>query len=603
MSATSPRRFTRPRVAAVVGATVTAVAMLGAPASPVASASTTAVRPATNAASFTRYAVSRPVCALPTRPDQFTCMAFLRLDVPKGTPGAHPYLTPAWARGPAGGLTPAAIAEAYGINPDTRTRQTVAIVDWNSSPTVRADLNRVDRHYGLPAETTTSFRVVNQDGATSPLPAPDRDAAVEISLDVQAVRAVCHHCTIILVEANTGTSANLARAENTAVRLGADAVSNSFGTPEQPGQPFSSALVRAFSHRGVVTTASSGDNGWYFWDIANTAPFGFAAYAPQAASFPASVPSVVSVGGTRLTLDTDGSRHAESVWNNNGPSDSRGRRSGDSLGATGGGCSAQFSAPLWQRALPGYRASGCRGKRLSVDVSAVGDPMTGFDIYDSYGIGGWATIGGTSLSAPLVAGMWALAGGAHGMARPVEALYQNYAFRKGALHDVTVGGSGWCGSASTSSCSTAADNYGGVNNPNSVYGALVDCSFPRAGRVTAAPLKNPQCNAITGYDGVSGVGTPQGPALFHSTVATVHFAASTPRRAHRDITFHVYVHKALASSYVTRRAWSWGDGSGTVSATASTTHRYARVGTYPVRVTVTDNLGQRSASVRRITVS
>ncbi len=65
------------------------------------------------------------------------------------------------------------------------------------------------------------------------------------------------------------------------------------------------------------------------------------------------------------------------------------------------------------------------GKRLDADVSAVGDPLTGFDIYDSYNCGtrmriqrveeGWATFGGTSLSAPMIAALYALAGGGDGV--------------------------------------------------------------------------------------------------------------------------------------------------------------------------------------------
>lgn len=583
----------------LVGAVVTAAAVLSAP----AVASTQPAGQWAGSTSFTSYAVSRPVCAAPTRPDEFTCMAYRRVDVPKGTPGAHRYTMPEWARGPAGGYTPAAIAKAYGINPNASTSQTVAIVDWNSDPVVRANLNHFDRHYGLPVETTKSFRVVNEYGKAAPLPAPDRDASVEISLDVQAVRAVCHQCKIILVEAARANSSDLARAENTAVRLGAKIVSNSFGSPERRGHPFPSSIVSAFSHPGVVTTASSGDNGWFFWDIANADPFGYASYAPQTASFPASVPSVVSVGGTRLTLKSDGSRATESVWNNNGPSDDSGLKDGDSLGATGGGCSTQFTSAFWQRTLYGYTKSGCKGKRLSVDVSADADPMTGFDVFDSYGIGGWATIGGTSLSSPLIAGLWALSGGPRGMTHPVQALYQNYRFRKGAIHDVTTGGSAWCAGAATKDCAAAAEDLGGVNNPNYVYGALVDCSFPRSGHVSTAPAKSPQCNATSGYDGASGVGTPHGLGAFRTTVAQVTFSVSSPRKAHHKITFSAHVHRAVATSHVARRAWSWGDGSSTIAGALASSHRYARAGSYNVRVTITDTLGQRSAFVRRIKVS
>src|SRR6195952_5243969 len=156
------------------------------------------VQHVTKARAVARYTVSRPVCAAPTRPGQFTCMAYRLVDVPKATPQAPARVLPRGAPGPARGSTPAAIAKAYRINPSLRTHQTVGIVDWYNNPSVRADLNHFNAHYGLPRETASSFRVVNENGKASPLPVDDRDAAVEISLDVQAVRAVCHTCTIVL---------------------------------------------------------------------------------------------------------------------------------------------------------------------------------------------------------------------------------------------------------------------------------------------------------------------------------------------------------------------------------------------------------------------
>ena len=86
--------------------------------------------------------------------------------------------------------------------------------------------------------------------------------------------------------------------------------------------------------------------------------------------------------------------------------------------------------------------------RLSADVAAVGDSLTGFDIYDSYDCGitcgdaapEWVTVGGTSLAAPIIAAVFALAGGAHGVPYPALTLYGH----PGRAYDVTVGGNGWC---------------------------------------------------------------------------------------------------------------------------------------------------------------
>ena len=73
----------------------------------------------------------------------------------------------------------------------------------------------------------------------------------------------------------------------------------------------------------------------------------------------------------------------------------------------------------------------CGTHRLVADVSADADYLTGFDIYDTFNCGsacsppvpGWLTIGGTSLSSPLIAAMYGLAGGSHGVAYPALTLY------------------------------------------------------------------------------------------------------------------------------------------------------------------------------------
>ena len=138
---------------------------------------------------------------------------------------------------------------------------------------------------------------------------------------------------------------------------------------------------------------------------------------------------MVAVGGTTLKLNASGKRQSETVWNGNGPFDA----SEFAEGATGGGCSTLFTAEPWQQATPGYAATGCGGKRVAADVSAVADPNTGFDIYDSYNCGaaceaegegeGWLTIGGTSVSTPLISSLYALAGGSNGVEYPPLTLY------------------------------------------------------------------------------------------------------------------------------------------------------------------------------------
>ena len=351
------------------------------------------------------YATVRPLCATPSDPAAYRCYALARYPATSTTKGAYPYVSAAaLTHGPAGGYTPSDLASAYGYNPRAKVSQTIAIVDWHDDPHALADLNHFDAYYGLAKETATSFRKVNQRGKTTPLPSVDPQSSAEIALDIESARAVCQHCKIILVESDEASDQSLAKAENEAVKLGANEVSNSFGSPEA-SHTIKASTIAAFNHPGTVITASTGDNGWYGWDFFNNT----GGSSQNSASFPSTDPTVVAVGGTEVAINTSGSRAAEVVWNENGPGDDAG--SGGAQGATGGGCSREFDAAPWQAHYPHYKDSDCQGARLAADVSAIADPTLGFDIYLTYGGSGWLTVGGTSLASPVTAAMFALAGG------------------------------------------------------------------------------------------------------------------------------------------------------------------------------------------------
>jgi len=329
------------------------------------------------------------------------------------------------------GLTPAQIAAAYKLPISKGSGQTIAIVDAYDNPKTASDLATYRKQFDLPACTVANkcFRKVNQRGATKPLPQGDPDWGVEIALDLQAVSAACPNCHILLVEADSDYLDDLGAAENTAVRLHAAVVSNSFG-----GNEYNGAIAewkKYYNHPGVAIVAASGDSGF------------------QPAFVPASFPSTIAVGGTTLTKQAGTKRGwTETVW-------------GNEDGGAGSGCSAYFGKPKWQH------DPNCL-MRTASDVSAVADPITGLSIYDTYGLGadnGWLTVGGTSLSAPLVSGMIGLAGNA---AKLSNASYI-YAHRS-AVYDV-VGGS------------------------NAIY---MDCGGDYL------------CTGLPGYDAPSGVGTPHG---------------------------------------------------------------------------------------------
>lgn len=323
---------------------------------------------------------------------------------------------------PPGAYGPLQFQTAYGLI-GASSGDTVAIVDAYNDPTAAQDLASYSSVFSLPSCTSMNgcFKVVNQTGGTS-LPRNNSGWALEISLDVQTVHAVCPSCSILLVEAQSSSISNLLAAE-TYAEGHSDIVSNSWG-----GGEFSSETSYDKRLGKVPTTFSAGDSG----------------YGVQ---WPAASVNVTAVGGTTLLLNGDNTRYDETVWS-----------------GTGSGCSAYEPATGWQPVI-----GGCSKHRIVADVAADADPGTGAAVFDSYGYqgqAGWFTVGGTSLSSPIIASIYALANNISG----ADVLYQAYNNSSNELYDVYQGSNGNCASA--------------------------------------------LCNAQPGYDGPSGVGAPNGLAAF-----------------------------------------------------------------------------------------
>ena len=373
------------------------------------------------------WAPSRPVCPGPIPAGAADCHSRVVTDqigAPRGTTGPN-------------GYSPAQFHGAYDLPSEAPSAQTIAIVDAYDDPTIEADLGVYSETYGLPECTTANgcFSKVNQEGTEGSYPRKDGGWALEISLDVEIAHAICQNCRILLVEASSNSFSNLKTAVNTAAALGADEISNSYGGGESSGQ----AGDTAYDHPGVAITASAGDGGY-------------------AAEYPAASPDVVAVGGTTLSLGPSNSYGGETAWS-----------------GSGSGCSAFQAARAWQLADGNWPLTGCGAKRGVADVAADADPASGASVYDSTvvpegGGTGWFKVGGTSLSAPLIAAVYALAGGGEGE-YPAAGLYAHEEDSPASLHDVTGGSNGSCG------------------------GTIM-------------------CEAAPGYDGPTGVGTPQGLVAF-----------------------------------------------------------------------------------------
>jgi hypothetical protein len=121
----------------------------------------------------------------------------------------------------------------------------------------------------------------------------------------------------------------------------------------------------------------------------------------------------------------------------------------------GSGCSAYDTKPTWQT------DTGC-SRRTVADVSAVADPNTGLAVYDSYGASGWQVYGGTSASSPIIASVYALAGTPAAGTVPASYLYSHTA----NLNDVTSGANGSCGSSYLCTAKAGYDGPTGLGTPN-----------------------------------------------------------------------------------------------------------------------------------------
>ncbi|GAA1658231.1 S53 family peptidase [Fodinicola feengrottensis] len=324
------------------------------------------------------------------------------------------------------GLGPADIASAYQLPANVQPNSLVAVVDAYDNPNAEADLAVYRQTYGLPACTSASgcFSKVNQRGAATPLPTPDPNWGVETSLDLDAVSASCPSCRILLVEADSSLLSpnDLAASVDTAVALGAHVVSNSYGSDESPSM---GADAGHYQHPGTAMVASAGDSGF------------------TTASFPAVLSSTIAVGGTTLSKAAGSARGwTETAWSHGGS-----------------GCSAYVSKPSWQH------DKHC-SLRTTADLSAVADPATGLAVYDTFGLingGGFIVVGGTSASAPLVAGMIARSGHVITDAQPVYA-------HPSAFFDVVGGSNGFCGGDYLCTGKRGYDAPTGIGSPAGLSG-------------------------------------------------------------------------------------------------------------------------------------
>jgi subtilase family serine protease len=352
---------------------------------------------------------SRPVCPGPAASGTARCHSHVTTD-PNGNPKASTLPS---------GYGPVQFQTAYSLPSNTAgAGQTIGIVDAYDDPNIESDLAVYSSTYGLAACTTANgcFKKVDQRGGTN-YPTKNAGWSLEISLDVEIAHAICPNCKILLVEADSNSFANLNAAEDYATAH-ATVVSNSWGGGESSGE---TSYDSHFNHIGIPITFSSGDSGY-------------------GVEYPAASQFVTAVGGTTLTLNSNNTWKNETVWS-----------------GAGSGCSAYEPKPSWQK------DTGCI-RRTVADVAADADPNTGAAVYDSVryqGRSGWFQVGGTSLSSPLIAAVYALADNA------TSTVDGSYPYgHTSSLHDVTSGSNGSCSGSYLCTGKTGYDGPTGNGTPN-----------------------------------------------------------------------------------------------------------------------------------------
>jgi MYXO-CTERM domain-containing protein len=358
-----------------------------------------------------------------------------------------------------GAMTPADVVAAYALSASTGAHgQIVAIIDMPDS-TAFSDLNTYRSAFGLgalpqcanglPDGKTPCFAQVDASGNPNSTSLDCPGADPETGLDSEMVSASCPDCSILLVQMTNATNgpsySDFIQGVQTAANLGAVVTSISFGIPEQGGEE-----ATGYTTAGHLVLAASGDSGYE-----NILDPQIGGHSP---SYPASAPDVLGIGGTTLA-GLGGSSYGEKVWN-----DGQG-------GATGSGCSTEFPMPGFQTTFLASHAGafGMCTLRDSVDLSAAAEFVPfgalhpeGIAEYDSQGQ--WSQVVGTSAASPMVAGILTRLGLAVTISNDLGFPYEHLA----AFNDVTVGDNLVGNTCSDDSCTAGPgwDGPTGVGTPN-----------------------------------------------------------------------------------------------------------------------------------------
>jgi subtilase family serine protease len=382
-----------------------------------------------------------------------------------------------------GGYTDNQVADAYQLNGlysagDEGAGQTIGM--YELEPYLLSDIQGFQSCYGI----STDPELVSYVKVDPNAPSDDSPGSGESEMDIDnAVGLAPKASVIVYLAANSGNApydlwSNIISADKATV------VSTSWLLPEdeenyQTVQAENTLFMEA-AVQGQSIISASGDNG---------SQGGTPGYTGYAVMDPASQPYVTGVGGTSLTYTPPQTTRSESVWNNGS-------------GASGGGISAFWTMPSYQRALGTISGESsyvpCESDSIDCrevpDVSLDADPLTGYTVYyTGNGFGPWQIEAGTSGAAPTFAALIALANASSQCAN-VNIGFVNPTLYTDAASDYS------------------SDFYDVTSGNNSAGGGY------------------PLFPALSGYDMASGLGTPNGTHLAASLCGNIppHFYTASP---------------------------------------------------------------------------
>ena len=345
----------------------------------------------------------------------------------------------------------AALAQIAGGN------QTIAIVDAYDSPTAESDLATYRSTFNLPPCTTANrcFQKVNESGSAQSLPgAPPKDKTgwlTEIALDLDAVSSLCPNCKIELVEASSDGIVDLAEAQAAAAQLvpTPTVISDSWGAVPAGRTTQSAANLEQMWLQSPGRFTFPG-----IATVAASGDFGYLGASQNQQCQRGISQATCNVYPAALPGVTAAGGTTMLPANGTGVDAARGL-SESAWSGSGSGCDTTETKPSWQT------DAGCSGRSYN-DLSADADPLTGMDVY-SQADGGWEIVGGTSEASPLIAAYYALVG---------------------------------AGTSPSWAYNVASTQPNIFNDPASGSNGTCAVSY--------------LCNAITGYDGPTGLGTISG---------------------------------------------------------------------------------------------